>query len=128
MTANKNMVKMAVGDVVAAAQVFADPAYSRKAMDMNISMWFLRNGKVCSEVHTAFTDNRQAIFDEMATEENEENKMVIPEKNLEEYRERLVDLLKQEVEIEVIPIAAEALKDLQIAPLQLKAIVYAIAE
>lgn len=118
---------MSVGQIIEASLVFSNPRYADQEMDMSISMWVMRNGKACGEVHKMFEDKRIALFEEIAIKDKDEKK-AIPDEKMPEYKETLEKLFEEEVEIEISMMAVQALDALKITPMDLRAIMFTISE
>lgn len=121
------MTKMKVANIVEAAMVFGSNRYAKAEMDMNAAMWFMRNGKACGEVHAVFDSKRKTVFESFAIK-NKEDKLEVPVNDMEAYQSLVMDLLDEEVEIEVVMIAVQALSTVQITPMDLSVIMFAISE
>ena len=115
-------MKLSVSNIVAASLIFSNNKYAKADMDINVALWFLRNGKALSEVHELFEVKRTKVFEEFAI--NKE----IPDNKLEAFRNELTGYLIEEVDIEVCMITTKALRDIKISPADLSVIMFAISE
>jgi len=114
-----------VGQIIGAYMVFTSPKYSKADMDINVAMWFMRNGREFETVRDIFEVKRKALFDAIAIEDKKKSKSV-PKDKMPEYEAEIIKVIEDEVEVEVCMMSLQALQDFVITPSDLSAIEIAI--
>ena len=118
--------KLKVGNAVGASMVFGSQKYARVDMDINVAMWFIRNANELEDIRALFEEKRRKLFNEYSIVKDK--KRHVPKNKMPDFEEKISELMEEEIEVECHKISISALKDLKIAPMDLAAIKFAIAE
>ena len=92
--------------------VTAQPAMGKLAqmdLPMGVSYRLLRLLKDTGEIVELFNKKQRELFEQYGNQEDD--KIVIPDENQEEFNEKMTSLLNEEIDLEFTPINVDAFAD-----------------